>query len=148
MNTVKCKTIKAHKFRTEKITLEMLLNLHQWHTLSHLPLSAAEETQRTQAQLSGVVFVSGIQYLNKTAKYKNFKLPNETCLLKCLHRETVRHCNHEPSLCHIDPIICASRPLHSSNSHSVYSIHVPKPHIALTAHYHTWPVSLQCIALK
>ena len=73
MKTVKSITIKAHKFRTEKITLEMLQNLHQWHTISHLPLSAAEETQRTQAQSSGVVFVSGIQYLNKDSKVQKFQ---------------------------------------------------------------------------
>lgn len=51
----------------------MLQNLHQWHTISHLPLSAAEETQRTQAQSSGVVFVSGIQYLNKDSKVQKFQ---------------------------------------------------------------------------
>jgi len=51
----------------------MLQNLHQWHTISHLPLSAAEETQRTQAQSSGVVFVSGIQYLNKDSKAQKFQ---------------------------------------------------------------------------
>jgi hypothetical protein len=75
VKTVKRVTIKADKFTTEKITLEMPQNLHQWQTISHLPLSAAEETQRTQAQLSAAAFVSGTQYL-KTAKYKNSKLRN------------------------------------------------------------------------
>jgi len=51
----------------------MLQNLHQWQTISHLPLSAAEETQRTQAQSSGVVFVSGIQYLSKDSKAQKFQ---------------------------------------------------------------------------
>lgn len=73
MKTVKSITIEADKFSIEKITLEMLQNLHQWQTISHLPLSAAEETQRTQAQSSGVVFVSGIQYLNKDSKAQKFQ---------------------------------------------------------------------------
>jgi CHASE1-domain containing sensor protein len=66
-------TIKADKFQRAKITLEMPQNLHQWQTISHLPLSAAEETQRTQAQSSGVVFFSGTQYLNKDSKVQKFQ---------------------------------------------------------------------------